>query len=651
MATGIRSVTWKSLAPLFVYFLLLGACGPKPVVWGPTTPQGSDVLDPDSTPEAALQWGERTYREAAHQYARGDYAQALSGYNAYLAQFPQGAHAVSAAIDSGRCLVALEQYEQARRVFERVIADFPSNPAVSDAYIGRITTFWRQGDIARAEEQVAALQVHTLTAEQQVELFQTAAEAFTDAGMLVEAAENTFNAYQPASELERALFDNLFIRLIDRMSVAEMEVLAGLLPDHPPKGDLLHRLAGNLLNSGHGKDAVPWLKMLAVQFPDHPEATWAQAQLEEMADLLAYDRHSIGCLLPISGPYSQYGIQAIKGIELALHRFNTGATQTPVSIVIRDTESHPETTRQAVREMATAGVAAIVGPMISVDDAAVEAQNHAVPIITLTQKENVTTIGDFVFRNFMTPKIQAKLLVDHAMTVLGARRFAILYPQERYGTTFMNLLWDQVVTARGSVVGVESYTADQTDFTEPIKKLVGLYYPRPDTAGKSSDEPEPIIDFDALFIPDGPDKAGLIIPQLAYHDVTDVDLLGTNLWHSQQLIDMSGSFLERVLFPAGFFSATMRPDALEFIEAYQKAYGETPGYIEAVAYDTAAIVLQLLSRTEAASGGDLRDALLNLEDFHGATGVTAFGPDGEAIKSGFLLTVTGGQFNEVPTLP
>ena len=94
------------------------------------------------------------------------------------------------------------------------------------------------------------------------------------------------------------------------------------------------------------------------------------------------------------------------------------------------------------------------------------------------------------------------------------------------------------------VVGVESYDPSQTDFAEPIKKLVGQYYDTPwdlkdivrppqdsDTVagkeqeisrgdrGRRDDEgPEAIVDFDAIFIPDAPAKAGLIVPQLAYYD-------------------------------------------------------------------------------------------------------------------------------------
>ena len=91
-----------------------------------------------------------------------------------------------------------------------------------------------------------------------------------------------------------------------------------------------------------------------------------------------------------------------------------------------------------------------------------------VVIALLTQKDNIVDTGDFVFRNFLTPRMQVKAIIAYAVEELGLKRFAILYPDERYGITFMNLFWDEVIAYGGSVVGAESYRLVQTDFIDPI---------------------------------------------------------------------------------------------------------------------------------------------------------------------------------------
>jgi branched-chain amino acid transport system substrate-binding protein len=69
---------------------------------------------------------------------------------------------------------------------------------------------------------------------------------------------------------------------------------------------------------------------------------------------------------------------------------------------------------------------------------------------------------------------------------LGASRFAILYPEENYGSRYMNLFWDQVVEHGGVVNGVEAYDPGGTDFAKPIKKLAGIFYDVPADLAKDS---------------------------------------------------------------------------------------------------------------------------------------------------------------------
>jgi ABC-type branched-subunit amino acid transport system substrate-binding protein len=245
----------------------------------------------------------------------------------------------------------------------------------------------------------------------------------------------------------------------------------------------------------------------------------------------------------------------------------------------------------------------------------------------------------------------------------------------------MNLFWDQVIAHGGSVVGVESYNPTHTDFAEPIKKLVGLYYEVPedlkvaDLAAEDSQEnnepvtgsttdslivlpleddenieteenkkPEAIVDFDAIFIPDAPTKAGLIIPQLAFYDVKDTYLLGTNLWHSDRLIAMARQYVQGAVVPDGFFAEDASENVKNFVGIYQKVFDQKPGFIEAVTYDTAMILFQMVSRPDIRFRNTLKNELERLTDFQGVTGLTSFDNDGEARKQLYLLQIRGNHF-------
>jgi hypothetical protein len=212
-----------------------------------------------------------------------------------------------------------------------------------------------------------------------------------------------------------------------------------------------------------------------------------------------------------------------------------------MNIVVKDSQGNPDQTRLAMQELIDEKVAAIIGPIVTAEVAAAEAQANGIPIITLTQKDSITSIGDYVFRNFITPSMQVKALTDFTTNTLGLNRFAILYPDETYGITFMNLFWDRLLENGGKIVGVEAYNPQHTDFADPIKKLVGLYYDIPEDLKEvdqlsgeedenlrdtdspldqdnpngnqeqktEDEEPEAIVDFDAIFIPDSP-PAGVL---------------------------------------------------------------------------------------------------------------------------------------------
>jgi hypothetical protein len=254
----------------------------------------------------------------------------------------------------------------------------------------------------------------------------------------------------------------------------------------------------------------------------------------------------------------------------------------------------------------------------------------------------------------------------------------------------MNLFWDEVIALGGKVVGAESYNINHTDFADPIKKLVGLNYDIPEdlkypgeqvadkeidhnekekndgtddreaigndeseteTAEEEkeqdSENPEAIVDFDVIFIPDAPNKAGLIIPQLAFYDIEDVYLFGTNLWHSKKLIKMARHYAQNAILADGFYSESTLKVVKNFVESFEKTYGEKPGFIEAVAFDTARILFKMVGRPDIRLRTKLKDELMNFRDFEGASGRTSFDDRGEAWKKLYLLKIKGDKFIEI----
>ncbi len=74
--------------------------------------------------------------------------------------------------------------------------------------------------------------------------------------------------------------------------------------------------------------------------------------------------------------------------------------------------------------------------------------------------------------------------------------------------------------------------------------------------------------------------------------------------------------------------------------------------MEAVAYDTAMLLLMAVQSADARNREALKDLLLNLGVHKGVTGPTSFSGDGDVVKNLHLIRVKGDNFVELEnTLP
>ena len=139
----------------------------------------------------------------------------------------------------------------------------------------------------------------------------------------------------------------------------------------------------------------------------------------------------------------------------------------------------------------------------------------------------------------------------------------------------------------------------------------------------------------------------MIIPQLAFYDIEDVQLLGTNLWHAPSLIKMAPRFAQGAVISDGLILDEPQGRLAEFVQDYQSIFLEPPDLLAATGYDSALILLTLLSDSRVKFRSSLKTALGTLKNFPGVTGNTSFDPGGEVQKRLFLVRVKGEGFEPV----
>ncbi|MBI1910852.1 MAG: penicillin-binding protein activator [Deltaproteobacteria bacterium] len=426
-------------------------------------------------------------------------------------------------------------------------------------------------------------------------------------------------------------------------------------PDSRFKFDALYELGTLRYKTGKLKDAKSLVSAVSasrdVTVGLRAKAARLLKEIESASNGSILNTPAIGVLLPLKGNYNQFGEDALSGVLLAADVF--GDRNGSVEVIVKNVGADPSTVEGTVAELsANNRVAGIVGPLLSSTafETARQAQKKGIPVITLSQKDGLPEVGDYVFRNFLTPRQQASGLAEYAVKKLGNKRIVMLYPQSNYGIELAKLFEKEVKRYGGEVVKQVQYAQGATDFSEEMKRAFAVQVKERKEGRKRVKEFTPTLKADALFIPDSYEAVNLITPYLDYYGIKDIQLLGSNGWNSPKLVEAGAKGVEGAIFVDGFYADSSREGTEEFTGRFKQVYGRAPGVLEAQAYDAARILILAANgeNNEMPDRLAVKNKLHQIKNFNGASGNLRFDGNGEAVKNLFILTVKDGQITEAP---
>jgi branched-chain amino acid transport system substrate-binding protein len=455
-----------------------------------------------------------------------------------------------------------------------------------------------------------------------------------------------------------------------------------------PKPLLTYKLGRVQYHARDLENAKDTLEKYLSSWPQGPHAEGAKqliALIEARGDVKA---NTIGVLLPLTGRHRSYGELGLQAIKMAFEGSR-------LELVVRDTKSDAAIAGEMMEELALKeGAIAVIGPLFAfeAEPAGAKAQQLGVPLMTISVGESVAKLGPYVFRNGLTNKVQAEALVRWAMDVEGMKRFAIMYPRHPYGEELLNYFWDEVDKRKGEIRGVESYSMGDTTFTWQVKRLVARdqlgnrrdfheakkeceKQPDPYRRARCEDDAKkrvkPVVDFDALFIPDYYQNVSMITAALAVEDiivekdprrlkiiektlgreVEPVTLLGASGWYSAELIERSERNVENAVFTEAFFADGDDKRVADFVREYKKKHDREPRlYPEALLFDCAKIFRTVAEQLKPPSREAFRAAVKEMRDFPGVTGKISFSNGNDAEREVKLIRIKDGKFEEIPAV-
>ena len=318
-------------------------------------------------------------------------------------------------------------------------------------------------------------------------------------------------------------------------------------------------------------------------------------------EIVANEKIKIGLLVPLTGKNSEIGQSIIKSVRLAINKINNPS----IEIIPQDTQSNPESTLKAAKQLAKLGIKIVIGPvfnknLIYLDELA------NVTFLSLTNKNDnfsnniinaginatsqLKTIKKFLELNeikktiFLTPDINYKNEITKAISVSKIKIIKnYVYNTDptkltqqiekitRYDIRKQNLE-DEIVRLEKS---------DQNNKKQIIEKLK-----KRDTLGS--------VKFDSIIIADFDESLKSVTTSLLYTDISPKKkyFITLNQWFDESLLKEASS--QPLYFPS-----INKKNYEDFSSEYFNKFSEYPNQLSFLSFDLVGLIYYLILKNDS----------------------------------------------------
>ncbi len=374
-----------------------------------------------------------------------------------------------------------------------------------------------------------------------------------------------------------------------------------------------------------------------------PTAAPAAAEAPAAAAPAAGGEVKVAILAPLSGPVPTFGVSTRDGALLAIEQWNAkgGPAGMKVVPIVEDSQCTPDPAVNAANKVIDQDkVHYIVGEVCSKASIPVTEIANAKGVLQISPTStsaDVTVNADgstkeYIFRACFIDPFQGKVGAKFALDELKAKTaFVMLDQANDYVKGLAEVFEKEFAAAGGTIVGKESYTATDTDFSAILAKVADV---KPDV----------------VYLPDYYNIVNLATKQAKEKGIT-AQFVGGDGWDSSDL-DWEAA-------EGGFYTNHYAPDSTAPANvAFRAAYaenikddtgkGKVPDALAALAYDATNILLQSIQDAGVDDASKVKDVMA-AGKFEGVSGTVTFDSSHNPVKSATLLTVTkdGIKFHSV----
>jgi branched-chain amino acid transport system substrate-binding protein len=351
----------------------------------------------------------------------------------------------------------------------------------------------------------------------------------------------------------------------------------------------------------------------------------------------------VAILAPLSGPVPTFGVMTRDGALMAIDEWNAkgGVLGKKIVPIVEDSQCTPDPAVNAANKVIDQDkVKFIIGEVCSKASIPVSeiANSKKVIQVSPTSTNPAVTVDKdgktkpYIFRACFIDPFQGKVGAKFAMEQLGAKKAFILLDQANdYVKGLAEVFEAEFKAMGGQVVGKETYTATDTDFSAILAKVA---------------EAKP----DVVYLPDYYNIVNLVTKQAKEKGIT-TPFLGGDGWDSSDL-DLAAA--DGGYFTNHYSPEDTRPEVQNFVKNFGEKYKDdkgnpkVPDALAALAYDATNLLLQAIKEANSEDPDKVKAALEKIT-FNGVSGKITLDAQHNPVKSATILAVKDGKvkFNSV----
>ncbi|MFT5728213.1 MAG: branched-chain amino acid transport system substrate-binding protein [Desulforhopalus sp.] len=338
----------------------------------------------------------------------------------------------------------------------------------------------------------------------------------------------------------------------------------------------------------------------------------------------------IGFVAGLSGKSADLGGAGRNGAILAIEQRNAtgGIHGRPVELVIKDAQQTPEIMKQVIAELVKEDIELIIGPMTS------SMATAAIPLINASKS---ILLSPTATTTQLTGKDDNFLRVISSTAAYSSKNAR--YQYEKLGTRTVSVIYDENNNSYA-----ESWLRGFRATFESLGGKVGMLITF--NSAKSPVYHQLAMELvsaksDSLLIISNAVDAAMLCQQINIIS-PNKQLLASEWASTERFIELAGATAEGVTIAQFLNRNDTSSRYLEFLQAYQKRFQQTPGFAGLAGYDAAMVALD--AYTVRQQRFSLKETIISVKKFQGVQQPLLFDKFGDSKRKTYITVVRNGKY-------